>query len=162
MDKVCHPYRMTIDEVQTLLRILPRAKVFIDIFGGSGIVSELAMKSGKYSEVIYCDRRKFVQRIDGVEIFHCDYTEVLPFADKSAIVFADPPFFAMSNFDRLENKDCLKIVEKLAEVDAKVYMLNSKELYRFAKDKLQKIMPWKFRQDDPELRGRVYLYKVRV
>lgn len=161
MEKAWHPHKMTVEEVKALLRILPRAKTFIDLFGGSGIVSRYAIQSGKYKEVIYCDRRRFTDKIEGVEIFHCDYTDVLCFADKHSIVFADPPFFAMTNFDKMSTKDHLRIVDKLSEVDSEVYMLNSKELYSLAKNKIVKLTKWTFRQQDRELQGRVYLYKLR-
>jgi len=163
MEKILHPYRMTLEEVKQLMKIVRGGKVFIDLFGGSGVVSLEATKH--FDEVIYNDirRDKFINVKEfkeiGIETFKDDFSEILPFADRRTVVFADPPFYGMNNFDRWCKKDHQRLLKALSDSDAKVLMLNSKAILRLTDFKV--IMEWKFRQDDTELRDNVVLLSNR-
>lgn len=150
---------MTEQEVRLLLKILPKKRVLIDLFGGSGVLSKAAVD--KYKEVIYNDWKadKFLDRtVEGIEVFKERYEEILGFADKNTVIFADPPFFNMSDFNKWATKDHLRLIERLAEVDACVFMLNSVDSEILSRNKVVRLMKWGFRQEDPELKDRVCLY----
>jgi len=156
MEKVYHPYRMQDKEVEFLFKFIPRAKVFIDLFGGSGVVSRYARSNCNYKETIYNDKRYFLKKIDRVSVFHEDYTEILGFADKNTIIFADPPFYAYpDDLDKWSTKDTVMLIKKLEDMDAKVFMLNTKTVQRFMNEQWKVLAQWKFRR----LKDVVLFYK---
>lgn len=147
MEKVYHPYRMQDKEVEFLFKFIPRAKVFIDLFGGSGVVSRYARSNCNYKEVIYNDKRRFLKKICGVSVFHEDYTTMLGFADKNTIIFADPPFYAYpDDISKWSTKDTIMLIKRLEDVDAKVFMLNTRTVQRFMDEEWKVFTQWKFRQ----------------
>lgn len=64
----------------------------------------------------------------------------------------------MSDFNKWATKDHLRLIERLAEVDACVFMLNSVDSEILSRNKVVRLMKWGFRQEDPELKDRVCLY----
>ena len=154
-----HPHAMTVEEAKHVIELIGSSKTFIDLFGGSGIVSKMAMNSGKFKEVIYCDKRNWT-KIDGVECFYTDYKDVLGFADKKTVIFADPPFLGLSGNDGWGKREHVKLIDKLSEVSAKTLMLNSVFVEKID-DRIKRVEKWNFRQDDEEMRF-VWLYNIKI
>jgi len=156
-----HPHAMAVKEAKHVIELVRPSKTFIDLFGGSGIVSKMAMNSGKFKEVIYCDKRKWVE-IEGVECFYTDYMDVLPFADRKTVIFADPPFFGLSGADGWGKKEHKRLIDKLSDTGAKAYLLNSVFVEKIddrIDDRIKRVEKWNFRQADREMRF-VWLYVV--
>jgi len=156
-----HPHAMAVEEAKHVIERIGESRMFIDLFGGSGIVSKIAMDSGKFKEVIYCDKRKWVE-IEGVECFYTDYKDVLPFADRKTVIFADPPFFGLSGSDGWGKKEHKRLIDRLVDTGAKAYLLNSVFVEKIddrIDDRIKKVEKWNFRQEDKEMRF-VWLYTV--
>jgi len=152
-----HPHAMTAEEARHVIERIGESRMFIDLFGGSGIVSKIAMDSGKFKEVIYCDKRKWVE-IEGVECFYTDYRDVLPFADGKTVIFADPPFLGLSGSDGWGKKEHKRLIDRLVDTGAKAYLLNSVFVEKID-DRIERVEKWNFRQEDKEMRF-VWLYTV--
>jgi len=92
-----HPYALTIEEAKRIVSMcLGKGNAIIDLFGGSGIVSYLARN--KFDEVIYCDHKKFV-KVPGVYHIYDDYSEALSVSDRKTVIFADPFYYGVWNYD---------------------------------------------------------------
>jgi len=154
-----HPHAMSVEEAKHVIELIRPSKTFIDLFGGSGIVSKMAMNSGKFKEIIYCDKRNWT-KIDGVECFYTDYKDVLGFADKKTVIFADPPFLGLSGSDGWEKRGHVRLIDRLIDTGAKAYLLNSIFIEKID-DRIKRVEKWKFRQSDSEMRY-VCLYKIKI
>jgi len=159
-----HPHAMLRKEAEEIVSLVRKLHphTFIDLFGGSGTVSMIASRS---FDVIYCDRRNWVNRND-FDIFITDYREVLPFAGKKDVVFADPPFFGLNCFDKdwYGKKEHIELVKRLVDVDARSLILNTRPFLKILAAeaaevgrRVRTLRRWNYRIDEELAHNPVYL-----